>query len=476
MSAKPACPHAVARPAKPAPMPPRPSLWLRLSRGLKSSLALVQEGAFLTGGAGRHVIRQAPFFTPSYAYTLREPELVREALAGRAADFPKSRLMRAMLEDLIGDSIFVANGEAWRWRRAIVDQALAQARVREVMGLMREAAEALIGRLAILTDEGPVLARVDLEATHFAADVIFRTLFSEPIEADEAHDVIAAFEVYQALAYAHSMLGLARIPKGLLPGAGRRRRAASTIREALAKRVRRRLADQAAGLETPDADLLATLISASDPETGRRFGETELIDEAAMLFLAGHETSASALGWALYLLALSPQTQARVRAEVDAAVGDGDLEFAHMKTLVLTRNVFREALRLYPPVAQIARDSIQPEAFAEHEAAAGSVVFCPAFVLHRQPRFWRDPDGFDPDRFATDEDRTALRDAYFPFSMGPRICPGAAFALQEATLALALLVRAFDFAPAPGCEPQPVGRLTLRSQNGVTLRVQRVSG
>jgi cytochrome P450 len=455
-------------------MPPNPSLWLRLSRGIKSSLALVQEGSFRTTGVGRHVIRQAPTGRRFFVYTLREPELIREVLVARAADFPKSRLMRAMLQELIGSSVFVENGETWRWRRAIVDQALEQARVREVMARMREAADALIARLdARIGEAASTITPVDRETTHFAADVIFRTLFSEPIGDDDARHVIEAFERYQELAYAHAMLSMAKIPLDLFPSAWRRRRSAKSIRTALSRPVRRRLDALAQGREAPTTDILASLIACADPETGRRFGEVELLDEVAMLFLAGHETSASALGWALYLLAITPEVQAEALAEVRRVLGDRAPEFADMKALTLVRNVFREALRLYPPVAQIGRDTVHSEQLGDQGIDPAAVVFCPAWIMHRQPRFWAEPDAFDPGRFETEAGKAAARDAYFPFSMGPRVCPGAAFALQEATLALAMLVRQFEFLPVEGRAPEPVGRLTLRSQNGVVLEVRR---
>ncbi len=485
MSAAPtACPHAALagpqpappdpKPPKPGPMPPNPSLWMRLSRGLKSSLALVQEAAFGLGGVGRHVIPQAPSGRKTWLYTVREPELIREVLVGRAGAFPKSRLMRSMLSDLIGESVFVANGETWRWRRAIVDQALAQARVRDVLDQMRAAADALLARIeAQLGQAGEAVVRVDIEATHFAADVIFRTLFSEPIADADAARIVRAFERYQGVAYAHGMLRLARIPVDLFPGAIRRRGSARAIRAVLQTPLRRRLDALAAGREAPSTDILASLIACRDPETGRGFGPEELLDEVAMLFLAGHETSASALGWALYLLAISPAAQGQVHAEALAVLGERRAAFADMKALAFTRNVFREALRLYPPVAQISRDATGRERMCDREVDPGAVVFCPAWILHRQSRFWPDPDGFDPDRFETEAGREAARQAYFPFSMGPRVCPGAAFALQEATLALAMLARRFAFSPVEGRAPEPVGRLTLRSGNGVALVMRR---
>ena len=469
-------------PPKPEPMPPNPGLRRRIARGLRSSLDMVHEASFTLGGVGRHPCPQLPTMRITHLYTVREPELIREVLVERSADFPKSRLMQTMLGDLIGSSVFVTNGETWRWRRAIVDQALEQARVREVMALMRGAADDLIIRIDQAIDEAErcgrdgagAVIRIDAEMTHFAADVIFRTLFSEPVEPRVAARIIAEFEIYQKLAYSHGILKLARVPTILMPSSWRRRLAAMRIRGALKQQLDRRLKAIAAGDPTPDGDIVATLITGQDPKTGRRMDRKDLIDEVCMFFLAGHETSASGLGWALYLLAVDQQTQEALRREAGEVLGERAPEFRDMRALEKTRDVFREALRLYPPVAQLARDSACPARMADRDVSAGEVVFATPWLMHRQGRFWSDPDAFCPGRFATEAGREAARQVYFPFSMGPRVCPGAAFALQEASLALAMLMRRFRFDPIEGRVPRPVARLTLRSANGVWLRARRV--
>ena len=192
-----------------------------------------------------------------------------------------------------------------------------------------------------------------------------------------------------------------------------------------------------------------------------------------MLFLAGHETSAAALGWALYLIANRPDVQARMRAEADAALGDRAPEFADMRRLPFIRDVFHETLRLYPPVAFLARDATESGRLYEQAIQAHSPIIVPTWLMHRHSVYWKDPDQFDPDRFADPATKSARACAFLPFSMGPRVCSGAAFALQEATLALAELVRQFEFAPTPGHIPRPVSRLTVRSANGIPLRVRR---
>jgi cytochrome P450 len=459
-------------PVKPAPMPEKPSPLQRLSGAMKSSLAPMRDVTFAFSGVGRNSVPNLVTGRRTWLFLVREPALIRQILVGRAAAFPKGAHMRAMLHHLVGDSIFVANGETWRWRRAIVDQALEQARVRDVMSLMCDAAEALADRIDERIGETAVV-RIDDATTHFAADVIFRTLFSAPIDGDDAARLFAAFERYQSVVYRQSVIAAVGIPGGWLPGARRARRAALDIREMVARPLRRRLEDRKAGRPTRQDDILASLIVSADPVTGARLGERELVDEAATLLLAGHETSASALAWALYLLAFAPEAQARCHAEAVQVLGDRRPAFADMKALAFTRNEMREALRLYPPIPLIPREATGPEPLDDYVAQSGAVVVTPPWILHRQARFWADPDAFHPDRFDTPAGKAAAREAYFPFSMGPRVCPGAAFAMQEATLALAVLSRRFRFSLVPGQDPEPVGRLTVRSANGVRLEVSR---
>ena len=456
-------------PPMPPVMPSNPSLRRRLREGMRSTLALFQAGAFTLGGVGRHPMPVVPGSPKRCAYTVREPDLIREVLVERPAAFPKSILMERMLKDLIGSSIFVANGETWRWRRAIVGPALQQARVTAVFDSMHEAAAAAVLRIGAAAQKG--LVRVDLEVTHFAADVIFRTLLSEPIDPLVAPRVISAFEKYQKLAHVHGMLEELHVPKFLTFGVSSKRRAARVIRSALKEPLDRRLARLRNGDLAPDNDIAASLIGKTDPLTARAFSESQLLDEVTTLFLAGHETSASAMAWALYLLATHPEIQNRVLAEITNELGDREARFGNMKKLALTRNVFREALRLYPPVAVMLRDSICHEQMADRKVEPGSIVFVTPWIMHRHERHWDDPNGFDPDRFETDAGRKAARAVYFPFSLGPRACPGAAFALQEASLLLAMLVRRYHFEPDETHRPDPVSRLTLRSDNGVRLRV-----
>lgn len=327
-------------PPKPQPLPGKATLYQRLRFGLRSALSLFLGGSYVDMGVGRHKLPDLPGLRTPAVFTIRDPDLIREVLVRRSEAFPKSNLTGEMLSTLVGYSIFVSNGDVWKRQRRIIDPALAQARVKDVFARMRDAADAALDRFEAHVSQAKSQAEtldVDIEMTHFTADVIFRTIFSEPMTADGARRIFAAFEVFQNIAYGHGMLRLLGLPVGWLPGARRARKAAQEIRGLLERPIRRRLELIARG-EAPPQDILHTLMTTPDPVSGAPFDEAELLDQVAMLFLAGHETSASGLGWTLYLMAHCPHLQDRMRAEASAVLGDRPAQFGDMKALALIRD------------------------------------------------------------------------------------------------------------------------------------------
>jgi cytochrome P450 len=463
-------------PPTPKGPPGKASFLDMLKFGLHSGIGMFLGTSYETQNVGRHPIPTLPRLERRMLWMVRSPELIRRVLVSEAERFPKSMLMDDMLRALTGYSIFISNGEAWRRHRRLMDPAFETARIKDVFPMMVQAADACIERLEAAAAGALGEARtvrIDLEMTHYAADIIFRTIFSEPLPSKDAKRFFGAFEVFQKIAYAHGMLRLAKVPTQLSPGHWRAVWAARVIRDILRRPLTRRLKAERAGKATPQTDILATLLRTKDPEGGPGFDDAELLDQIAMLFLAGHETSATAMAWSLYLLAHAPDAQERAHAEAAAVYGDRAPEWRDMKRLAFNRDVFREAMRLYPPVAFLARDAGCPMQLANRKVDEGDAVMVSPWIQQRHRAHWDNPDAFDPERFSRLENAEAVRSAYFPFSMGPRVCAGAAFALQEATLLLSLLVRRFRFLPEPGHTPDPVARLTLRSANGIPLRVER---
>ena len=212
-------------------------------------------------------------------------------------------------------------------------------------------------------------------------------------------------------------------------------------------------------------------MTTADPQTGQVFSNAEMVDQVAIFFLAGHETSASALAWALYLLALYPDWQEKVASEALTAFDPDKIYFSTLSRLPATRAVFREAMRLYPPVPMFVREARCPETFRDRPVPSGAQVIISPWHLHRHERIWDRPDAFEPERFDTPNGREGLRSAYIPFSAGARVCPGSAFAMAEGTLLLAMLVRAFKLERVAGADPVPAAHLTVRAKDGIWLRL-----
>jgi cytochrome P450 len=374
------------------------------------------------------------------------------------------------LKPLLGESIFTTNGAQWQRQRDMMNPAFEQARLQVAFPLMREAAVAMVERLAGLADGSA--HDVEIEMTHVTADIIFRTILSTPMESEDARRIFSAFARFQALAPGLSLPAIYGFG-WLVPfwQVRKSRRAAAEIRDLLAALIRPRFDAARAGRDPGRRDILESLLAARDPQTGRGMDFDEVLDQVAMLFLAGHETSASALTWALHLLAHAPDIQQRLHDEVQRVIGDALPEPDHVRELEFTRQVFRETMRLFPPVGFFAREAAAADTLRDKQIRPDAAVVIAPWLIHRHKELWERPDEFDPDRFATEAGRESARCAYLPFSMGPRVCIGAAFAMQEAAVVLALLAQRFRFKPVPGHVPQPVGRLTIRSANGVRLRI-----
>ena len=317
--------------------------------------------------------------------------------------------------------------------------------------------------------DGPV--EFEAEASHAAADVIFRTLFSIPIDHDIARDVFERFRDYQRSQPILNLAAFLPLPKWMpRQHSARTRRAASEIRALITRLTTQRMAAIEDG-SAPD-DLATRIMTTTDPKTGDRFDTDEMVDQVAIFFLAGHETSASALGWALYLMAAFPDWQERL-AEEAQALSDGTRDLSVMSRLKLSRDVFREALRLYPPVPMMVRETTCPERFRDRDVPKGSQVVLSPWHLHRHERLWDNPDGFDPDRWNTENGKTCMREAFIPFSAGARVCPGAGFAMVEGPLLLSMILRRFRVTVVPDRVPQPVAHLTVRSKDGIWLELEK---
>ncbi len=445
------------QPPKPPSRPDKVSLW--------QYAKLFREDILSAQPARLYRAWMAEFRTPLFrSYLINQPDLVKRVLKERPDDFPKSTRVNEGLRPLLGNSVFVTNGDVWKRQRRIIDPAFEGGRLRETFAAMWDASEAAATRLDAKVDQE---VEIEEETSHAAADVIFRTLFSLPIEHHLARGVFEEFRVYQRSQPILNIAAFIPLP-AWMPRLFRKdtKHSAARIRALITELTQKR-ADAIAAGTAPD-DLATKIMTTADPETGERFSTEEMVDQVAIFFLAGHETSASTLAWALYLMALYPDWQDKLADEAQVLE---TCDFSVMSKLKLSRDVFRETLRLYPPVPMMVRENNCPETMRKRDVRKGSQLVISPWHLHRHTRLWDDPDGFDPGRWHTENGKTCQREAFIPFSAGARVCPGAGFAMIEGPLILSRVLR--DYRVVVGPEPVPVAHLTVRSKSGIHLKITR---
>jgi cytochrome P450 len=310
---------------------------------------------------------------------------------------------------------------------------------------------------------------LDLAMSHLTADIICRTVFTTTLQTRTAHDVFDAFTDFER------SVAQVEIRRLIWDKAWTRAPQKPHVLDAC-RIIRRHLGELldthlAAGASFDD--IAQQVIEARDDLGGKAFTREELIDQLGVLFLAGHETSASALTWAFAILATQPALVARLRAEVEEVTGGGPIEFHHIKRLTLTRNIFRETLRLYPPITFLPRIANEATSLGGYRLKKGALVMVAPWVLHRHRLYWKDPNRFDPDRFLPEREAEITSGAYIPFGIGPRVCVGAAFAQTEAALIVARLIRRYDFHLEEAEKVRPAARLTTRPTQQIMCRVTR---
>jgi cytochrome P450 len=393
-----------------------------------------------------------------------DPALIERVLLHEAERFPKTQLEKRVFEATLGDGILTSQGASWRWQRRTAAPLFRPADLASLVPAMSGAGEAQLARWR--ARPAGSLQAVDRDMSETTFSVISATMFAGSADAEAALILRWADQALSTISWdvAAAML---RFPEWLwYPGKYRRRHAGRQLRTAVAGILARR---RATGLEGDD--LLARLARAQDPETGAPMSEKQLIDNLITFLAAGHETTAKALTWALYLLARAPEWQGRIRSEVRAVAGASTVNAEHLDKLVVTRAVLDEAMRLYPPAPVMTRQAAAATELGAAVVPGGALITIPIYAVHRHKRLWDDPDRFDPERFAPERRANIARTQFMPFGFGGRTCIGASFAMMEGVAILATLVRGADFEWDGRHLPEPLSRVTLRPKGGMPLRV-----
>ncbi|WP_254693840.1 cytochrome P450 [Sulfitobacter sp. SK025] len=393
-------------------------------------------------------------------HMVMDPTAIREMLLDRVDDYPKSLVTKNPLRPAIGESLFIAEGAHWRWQRRAVAPAFSHRNMLNLSPIMTAAAQRSADRIA---DAGPRAINMLDEMVTSTFDVISDVTFSggDGFDRDAVH---RAIDDYIAEAGKLSLFDILGLPDWLpRPGRAMSGRALKDM-----KRIADGAIDARAERGPSDTpDLLDLLLDGTDPKTKRQMNTAELRDNLLTFIVAGHETTALTLSWALYLMGFDQAVQQKARAEAQTVLQGRAATGADVENLTYIRQIIDETLRLYPPAGVISRTAQRNDTLCGREVRPGDTVMVPIYALGRHQQLWDQPDVFDPDRF---KDRKAIdRYAYLPFGDGPRICIGASFAQQEAVIILATLLSRFRFTPVAGKSPEPVMILTLRPEGGVWL-------
>ncbi len=314
-------------------------------------------------------------------------------------------------------------------------------------------------------------SEIDVAAAmmHTTLHIISRAMFSS--DSDEIVDVVErGVGQYQA-SVRPSLLDLLRFPVWLTRLLSFRR--AIGAFDEFDKSVDRLLSTRGREPNTEPRDLLARLIAARDSETGGGMTAKEVRDQVVTIFMAGHETTAQALAWTWYLLSLHPAAEAKLHDELRIVLGGRVPRYDDLASLRYTRMVIEELMRLYPPAHTMAREPIVTDHVLGHRIPAGALVLIVPWLLHRKPSLWEHPDRFDPERFSPERVLARPRFAYIPFGAGQRICIGAAFAMTEAMLILAMIAQRYRLHLKPGHPVEPQGLITLRPRYGLRMTLER---
>jgi cytochrome P450 len=363
----------------------------------------------------------------------------------------------------------MAEQDQWRFQRRTLAPLFARKAVIGFAPIMLRAADDMATRWETADEDEPI--DVAAEATRLTLEVLRQTIFSDGLGRD-TEEFQHAMRCYFDTIGQIDPFDLINLPD-MIPRFTRWKvRPALRFFEAavddIIARRRRRLAAEP---ESVQRDILTLLLEAQDTETGRGLSEAEVKSNIITFIAAGHETTANALAWSLYLLSQSPEWSERVAAEARRELAPGRPREGVADRLIETRAVVEEAIRLYPPLAAISREAIAADELAGETISAGTTIVIAPYVLHRHRRLWDDPDVFDPTRFLPGARETIDRYGYLPFGAGPRICIGATFALQEATLVLATVMRRLQLRLAPCFAVWPLQRVTLRPRGGLPMRI-----
>lgn len=438
-------------PARPRPPRNAPNIltFLARPRGLTNLIASYPEFWYKV----RHCEFRVGISKSGRGFIINEPEAIKRVLVTDAEYFPKEENQLAILRPLLGNGLLTAEGKVWRRNRKLAAPVFQHSSIKDFAPLFVSAAERSVAR--VLSDDAPF--SIDKEMTRLTLQIIGAAVLDAELDDDFegiSDTVTRTLDKFPAM-----FLAAAFLPS----------RARNRFVEAIVSPARRRLNVFAgriiaqADKESRESTLISRLMAAAKNDGGEALSIEQVRDEVATFLLAGHETTATTLSWAWYLLTLHPEWQERLYDEIRDVAGARPLTAEDVPSLILTRAVIDETLRLYPVVANLMRRSDrETELLPDLAVPTGKTILISPWVLHRHERYWRDPHRFDPMRFIGEEAAKRPRHVYLPFGGGPRICIGAGFAILEAVLILATFIQKARVRVVNVDDVMPQARIVLR--------------
>ena len=394
-----------------------------------------------------------------HVYFLNRPDLIEYVLVRNPQNFLKDRVVQNS-RWLLGTGLLTAEGDAWKRQRRLIQPAFSRDRIAAYASCMTESTEQML-----TTWRSGTVVDIHQEMMSLALRVVVRALFE--LETMETGKISRSLNTIML----NSIGGRLLLPPffRFLPLRGMRdvRRAVRDMNAAVYEIIRQRRSDdkQASG------DLLSLLMHARD-EDGSRMTDEQLRNEMMTFLLAGHETTALALSWALYLLSQNARAEEKVHQEVDGVLSGRLPSVSDLPSLTFADSVIKETMRLYPPAWSVARTAIADFELEGYRIAGGANIVMSQWIMHRDARFFSDPEKFDPERWSSSACQNLPKFAYFPFGGGPRQCIGASFATTEAILILVTIARRYQLALVEKTPVLPVPSLTLRPKNPIRMRIE----
>ena len=366
-----------------------------------------------------------------------------------------------MLRILLGNGLLTSEGDFWLKQRRLIQPVFHKNRLERFVQKISESTDDML--TAWETKQGET-TDIYNEMNRLTLDIVGKTLFSTNVK-DEFDKVNTALT--KIMTAIRNRSRFMRFPLWVpLPSHLRIEHNRKILDETIGEII-----NQRKGETGKFDDLLTMLMEVEDADTRERMTDKQLRDEVLTIFIAGHETTANAMAFTLYLLAKHPEIKARLQKELTEVLGNGELSFEKLQRLEYTTMVIKESMRLYPPAWMLPREAAKDDTIGGYPIKKGDKVLASPYAMQRSPRYWKNPEEFNPERFTTENMKQMPRYAYFPFGGGQRLCVGNNFAMMEMQIILAKLCAQFDFTLAPGFELELLPLITLRPKEGVPMNL-----